>query len=121
MSDETQLELPLPGLDEPAGKPGALELAVRRTFRSIEDDGILDESDAGRLQLAVELAQIIELKKQTKRTSTVSNDARLLVEILDKLTGADVEGSDDRRLRDAMAAWSEHIERERQALAGGAG
>lgn len=120
MSDDGgQLELPLPGFDEPRQGASALELAVRRTFAAIADDGgELGEADAGRLQLAVELAQIIDIKKSTKRTSTVSNDARLLVELLNQITGADqgADGDTDRRLRAAMDAWSEQLEREgRQA------
>lgn len=113
MTDD-QLELPLPGLEEPSSKLGALESAVRRTFASVAGDDGLSEADAGRLQLALELAEIIELKKRTKRTSTVSNDARLLIEILDKITGADagLDGDVDKRLRNAMDEWAAYVERE---------
>lgn len=105
--------LPLPGLDvvddlaerRRGAKVSDLESAIRRTLKALHADGHIGEVDAGKLQLAIELAQIIELKKATRRTSTVGNDARVLMEILDSFVeeaGTDVD--DD--LKAAMAEWS---------------
>lgn len=105
MIDET---LPIPGLDEPSGRPvDALEKAVRRTLRALELEGLIEERHAARLQLAIELAQIVSLKRATGKVSTVGNDARVLMELIDKLLPE--ESAVDEMLRDAMAKWSEVI------------
>lgn len=107
--------LPLPGLDvvdelaerRRGSKLSDLERAIRRTLAALAADGHVGEVDAGKLQLAIELAQIIELKKATRRTSTVGNDARVLMEILDSFVE---EASDvDDELRAAMEEWSEEV------------
>jgi hypothetical protein len=59
------------------------------------------------------LAQIISAKRASGRTSTVGNDARVLVEILDGLAPApEAGGGGDAGLRAAMEAWSAEIERQ---------
>lgn len=100
--------LPIPGLDQPASRSvGDLERAVRRTLRALEEDGLIEERHAARLQLAIELAQIVSLKRATGKVSTVGNDARVLMELIDKLLPN--ESAVDDMLRDAMAKWSEVI------------
>ena len=109
MTTPDQPTLPLPGLDEPQRKPAPLEDSVRRTIRALDQDGLIEERDAVRLQLAIELAQIITTKRATGRLSTVANDARVLLELLDKVLPDDL--GVDSALRDAMASWSEEVAR----------
>lgn len=110
-----QGRLPLPGLDDVdelaerrrGSKVSDLELAIRRTLGALERDGHIGEVDSGKLQLAIELAQIIELKKATRRTSTVGNDARVLMEILDSFVEEAGDVDDD--LRAAMDEWAQEV------------
>lgn len=103
-----QVALPLPGLAEltPEQKRATSELAhaVRRSVAALDRAGLVQEHDAARLQLAVELADIIAIKKRTGRMSTVGNDARVLVELLDKLLPEQTDVDDE--LRAAVLAWS---------------
>lgn len=107
MSSE-QERLPLPGLDElddeQLRRTSDLAAAVRRSVRALDKAGLVQEHDAARLQLAIELADIIAIKKSTGRMSTVGNDARVLVELLDKLLPEQTEV--DEELRAAVAAWT---------------
>lgn len=110
-----QERLPLPGLDDVddlterrrGSKVSDLEKAIRRTLAALDRDGHISEVDSGKLQLAIELAQIIELKKATRRTSTVGNDARVLMEILDSFVEEAGDVDDD--LRAAMDEWSQEV------------
>lgn len=108
MPETEQTSLPLPGLDpvdDTAGRQaGELASAVRRSVRALHRLGLVQEHDAARLQLALELADIINIKKRTGRMSTVGNDARVLVELLDKLLPDQTEVDDE--LREAIAAWT---------------
>lgn len=106
-------DLPLPGLEQldpvfaehlPQGM-SPLESAVRRTLAALQADEKLHEHDAGRTAMAVELAQIISEKRRTRKLSTVSNDARLLVELLDTLAGDAGDSGLDQRLAEKMAEW----------------
>lgn len=103
--------LPIPGLSPDSGRGpiAALEKAVVRTLEALQADGLIEERHAARVALAIELAQIVTLKRQTGRVSTVANDARVLMELLDKLLPAD-SGIDD-ALRAVMKEWSEVIAR----------
>jgi hypothetical protein len=108
MSETEQTSLPLPGLgdlsDDRARATGELALAVRRSVAALDRAGLVQEHDAARLQLALELADIITEKRRSGRMSTVGNDARVLVELLDKLLPEQTEVDDE--LRDAVAAWT---------------
>lgn len=108
MTETEQTYLPLPGLgeltDAQARSSGELAAAVRRSVVALDRAGLVQEHDAARLQLALELADIIEIKKRSGRMSTVGNDARVLVELLDKLLPEQTEV--DEELRNAVAAWS---------------
>lgn len=98
----------IPGLELPAPASSTqLETAVRSTLEHLRAAGSLTEVDAARCVLAVRMAQIIEVKARTGRTSTVSNDGRLLKEILDDLAPAAGESGVDEELRQAMREWAE--------------
>ena len=108
--------LPLPGLDEVTGRGvPPLERAVRRTLAELHRQGHVQEVDAGKTQLALELAQVIALKKATGRASTIGNDARVLMEILDAFVDEATDVDDE--LRDAMREWAEVNERGPDATA----
>lgn len=99
---------PLPGLeavDTTHRYVSPLETGVRRTLAALAARDLLLEDDAGKTATAIELAQVITKKVQTGRASTVSNDARLLVEILDSLKPEAAGGVDD-ELRATMEEWS---------------
>lgn len=107
-----------------AGEPGPLEASVMRTLRALHAEGSISERDCGRVTLAMELAAIIGNKRTTGKTSTVGQDARVLMDILDSLApAAGAEG--DAALRAAMDQWTAEVkareaeERERaQAVPG---
>lgn len=100
---------PLPGLehlDERQQRTASeVSKAVRRSIGALERMGLVGEVDSARLALALELADIIAIKKRTGRMSTVGNDARVLVDLLDKLLPEATEV--DEELRRAIAAWDE--------------
>jgi hypothetical protein len=83
-----------------------LELAVRRSLRALAVEERLTESDAARTALALSLAQVIETKQRTGRLSTVSNDARVLMELLESLKPSQLE-DDDEELKRALREWGE--------------
>lgn len=100
--------LPLPGLEPAPANAGPLEVAVRRTLAALKAAGYIRERDAARCALAIELAQIVTDKRRSGRTSTVGNDARVLVELLDALLPEDT--GVDNQLQDAMSEWAAAIE-----------
>lgn len=103
------LELPDPPArpDEPAH---ALAVAVDLTLQALEADGYLDEQrDAARRELARTVSRIIGHKERTGRASTVGNDARVLMDLLDGMVPATAAGVDE-RLTAAMDEWSKHVE-----------
>lgn len=111
---------PLPGLEAlTADRPvGYVESGVRRTIAALDVDQRLAELDAGHLAVAVALSRIIAQKEARGRLSTVSNDAKLLIEILDAWIRPTAEGTVDQSLREAMAQFQELAdEAERQAAA----
>lgn len=108
----SRLDEPLPGLEPEAadwsgrrGRPAQLVTAVRRTLAELNRDGALTEADAGRTALAIELAEVISDKRETRKTSTVGHDARVLMDILDGLAPA-AAADGDAALRRAMDSWS---------------
>lgn len=104
----------LPGLEPPAKPPGKLEGAVRATLAALAAEmpsGQLPAAQSARSALAIELAQVIEEKRQQGRMSTLGNDARVLMELLDKLAPTD-EGGVDQELAEAMKRWEDAIESE---------
>lgn len=98
---------PLPGLELPPAPPSVLEAAVRRTLHALDAAGALNEANAARTALAIELAQVITTKRQSGRASTVGMDARVLMDLLDQLSPVE-EGGVDSELRRALEAWTDH-------------
>lgn len=94
------------GLDEKfdAARASNLERAVVATLDHHRRAGLVTEAMAGKVALATELAAIIADKRARGRTSTVSNDARLLSEILDGFVAE--EGAGNEALRQAMERWT---------------
>lgn len=116
MTEPTEPQPTLPGLDDdaPTSTSGRDHLRgqVLATLREYRTAGLVTNRDAARVALCLELAEIIGIKKRGGRLSTVSNDARLLDEILTSFVG---EGQEvDEKLAEAMAAWSAEVERERR-------
>lgn len=113
MSDRDEA---LPGLEPPARPAGVLEAAVRATITALAAEapgGQLPATQAARTALAVELAQVIEEKRAQGRMSTLGNDARVLMELLDKLAPVDEAGVDE-QLAEAMKRWEDAIEQEQR-------
>lgn len=109
MTNEPDQALPLPGIDpDPTNRAVTeLERAVRRTLRAMDEAGLVQEVDAGKLQLAIEMAEVIAMKKNTRRASTIGNDARVLMEILNDFKESASEV--DENLAATMAEWAEVI------------
>jgi hypothetical protein len=123
MSDDAPA---LPGLEAPRPREDLHELpaAVDRTLEALGADGFLDvERDAARRELARTVSRIIARKEITGRASTVGNDARVLMDLLDGMVPATAAGADE-RLGQAMDEWAAHVkaleqlERERAGAAG---
>ena len=100
----------IPGLEPAPEGMGALEAAVRSTIEVLHQLGLVEPKHAARCALAVELAQIITEKRKTGKTSTVANDAKVLVELLEQLVPVD-DASTDETLRRAMEEWSREVAR----------
>lgn len=116
MTEPTETQPALPGLDDEspnAGDRDRLLREVRSTLRQYRDAGLVTNRDAAKVALCEELATIIGIKRRGGRLSTVSNDARLLGELLDSFVG---EGQAvDEKLAEAMAAWQAEIDHERSS------
>lgn len=122
MTDETeQTAFPLPGMDAGDGRSdgGELEAAVRRTIAAHTAQAHLGEVDAGKCAIALELCRVAVRKRASGRMSTVSNDLRLLSEVLESMSPATTSEADE-QLRVAMAEWAEH-EHAEQARRGAGG
>ncbi len=111
MTDLDPTQLTLPGLDDDRPIDADLVREVRSTLRQYRDAGLVTNRDAAKVALCEELATIITIKRRGGRLSTVSNDARLLAELLDSFVG---EGQAvDEKLAEAMAAWQAEVDAER--------
>lgn len=104
----TQGALPLPGMESDQGDGGELAAAVRRTIAAHHQLGHLAELDAGKCAIALELCNVAVTKRVQRRLSTVSNDLRLLSELLDSMTPAN--GDVDGKLEQAMREWEQHLQ-----------
>jgi hypothetical protein len=95
----------LPGLgSEEHGQASPLELAVEATLREYAAAQLLKPRDAGKVALALDLTRVMAIKRRTGRTSTYSNDARLLYELLDSFVAEETAG--DAAVTEAMQQWS---------------
>lgn len=110
MTDTEQNAPALPGLDIPPRPPSQLEAAVRRTVAELSKKDQILEEHALELQLMLSLAQIITDKTTSRKTSTVSNDARLLWEIRNSFAEAETDA--DERLKAAMDAFNATLDTE---------
>lgn len=88
---------------------GRLSAAVKATLAALPEAD--DPQTLASRELALTLAEIIDHKRVTGRTSTVSNDARILQEILATLTGLDDpnKAGNAEQLRAAMREWSQAL------------
>jgi hypothetical protein len=114
MADDT-----LPGLSDPAtGRPRSELLeAIETTLGELGNRGHVDlKLDAARVQLSRELAQVIGDKRRSGRTSTVGNDARVLMELLTGFIDEAAAAEGDALLRDAMEAWEAEIQSQAPAI-----
>lgn len=97
----------LPGFEPPARPEGRLVAAVRSTFDTLDDLGLVKPEHAAVGVLALTMAEAIESKVATGRMSTLGNDARVLMDLINGLIPAPAEdGGVDDELREAMDAWT---------------
>jgi len=102
----------LTGLELPrlTAAPSHLAESVDRTLAQLVKDGHLDLSrDAARIALARELAAVIAHKRSSGRASTVGQDAKVLLDLLDGMVPTEAATSADVMLRQAMEAWSAEV------------
>lgn len=110
MTDDEQSTLDLPDFlpKVPDASAAPLVKAVEQTIQQLMEDGHIARVDVGKVQLALELAEVIAIKKATRRASTIGNDARVLMEILDAFV-AETDEDGDEQLRAAMDAWTQRV------------
>lgn len=112
-SDVTQADpddvQPLPGMEDVTNRGVApLEAAVRRTIARLRELGHVEEMHAAHTAAAIELAQVITAKHKTGRMSTVGNDMRAMIDLLDRLVPKQ-DDSVDAALMAAMAEWQQRL------------
>lgn len=96
---------PLPGLEDVNGATVPyLEVGVRRTIAALYAMGNVQEHHAAHTAAAVELARIIDAKKNSGRMSTIGNDMRAMIELLDRIVPEKSEM--DATLKAAMDEWA---------------
>lgn len=113
MTDVTQANpddvQPLPGMEDVRDRGvTTLEAAVRRTITRLDELGYIEEMHAAHTAAAIELAQVISLKHTTGRMSTVGNDMRAMIDLLDRLV-PQRDDSVDLALKAAMEAWQARL------------
>lgn len=111
MTTETQPAIP--GLEPPTPAAGALERAVYAHFAAAGEEPTLLERV--RLEMCLDLARVMQVKKTSGRTSMYANDSKLLAELLGLIgDGADAGAGVDADLRRAIDAWTD-LEQSRRA------
>ena len=93
----------------PLQSAGRLVKQVHATIVQLHEDNRIGPTDAGRVALAQSLAEVIERKTSSGRMSTIGQDAKVLMEILDGFR-EDAKGEAD-LMREAMEQWTEVIDR----------
>ncbi|KAA1380514.1 hypothetical protein [Aeromicrobium fastidiosum] len=100
----------LPGMEDVTGRPvTALEVAVRRTIARLQQLGYVEEMHAAHTAAAVELAQVISMKHSTGKASTIGNDMRAMIDLLDRLV-PERDDSADLVIKKAMEQWEQQVE-----------
>lgn len=114
MTEPTESTWPLPGMEDVGPRsadPSYLETAVRRTIASLHEQGYLEEMHAAHTAAAIELAQVISMKHSSGKASTIGNDMRAMIDLLDRLV-PERNDSVDLDLKKTMEEWSERLKRE---------
>lgn len=75
----------LPGLEPPAERESALELAARRTLAELERLGLLEERHAVLCQLVLELSAAVAAGRKGGRASAAAMAAAQLLAAVDQL------------------------------------
>lgn len=100
----------IPGLEPPAPTAGRLERVVFEAL--VGDRTDLPPLELARVELCLELARVMAIKRTSGRTSTYSNDAKLFAELLGFIgEDAGAGGGVDAELRAAIEAWNAVEER----------
>lgn len=100
----------LPGMEEVSGRAVTpLEVAVRRTISRLKELGYIEEMHAAHTAAAIELAQVISMKHTSGKASTIGNDMRAMIDLLDRLV-PERDNSADEIIKAAMHKWSESVE-----------
>lgn len=108
--DDVHTPEALPGFgSEELGKASPLESAIVSTLTELQAEGLLRPRDAGRVALALDITRVMAIKRRSGRTSTYSNDARLLYDILESFEPDTNTG--DEALKATMATWTAELER----------
>lgn len=107
MNQPADAPLPLPGMEDPTPRQVQyLEVGVRRTIARLVELGYVDEMHAAHTAAAIELAQIIDAKKSSGKMSTVGNDMRAMIELLDRLVPEREDGEANKLLNQMLEAWA---------------
>lgn len=107
MPIDPNADQPLPGLEPAPAHVSDVEAGLRRTFAALAAEERLSEIDAGRLAIALAGARVMAGKERSGKTSTWNADARLVAEILDRLTGGEAAEGFEERIQQAMEAWAQ--------------
>lgn len=107
--DRPDADLVIPGLGSDGDRieSGPLERAVLATLGEYAGAGLVKARDAGKVALALDLCRVMAGKRRSNRTSTYSNDARLLAEILDSFVAEESAG--DAAVTEAMREWADQV------------
>lgn len=102
-------DVAIPGLGSDGDRleSGPLERAVLATLGEYAGAGLVKARDAGKVALALDLCRVMAGKRRANRTSTYSNDARLLAEILDSFVAEESAG--DAAVTEAMREWADQV------------
>lgn len=108
--DPASTDIALPGLgaDSDNIPAGPLENAVLDTLKELHKSDLLRPRDAAKVALALDLCRVMAIKRRSGRTSTYSNDARLLSELLDSFTAEEAAGN--AALTEAMQVWAASLQ-----------
>lgn len=108
LAADESTDVAIPGLGSDGDQlQGPLERAVLATLGEYAGAGLVKARDAGKVALALDLCRVMAGKRRSNRTSTYSNDARLLSEILDSFVAEESAG--DAAVTEAMREWADQV------------